>query len=125
MSSSYLFTSESVSEGHPDKVADQISDAILDAILAEPDMSRTSRRIDVGEALRMVPILDPAWVAGAVLDESGFDIDVAALHPGYLRMAKPARWRRGFRRAPEFVRGRLRRGKNFPRADGRRGVFWR
>ena len=29
----YLFTSESVSEGHPDKVADQISDAILDAIL--------------------------------------------------------------------------------------------
>ncbi len=35
MSHSYLFTSESVSEGHPDKVADQISDAILDAILAE------------------------------------------------------------------------------------------
>jgi len=31
--SDYLFTSESVSEGHPDKVADQISDAILDAIL--------------------------------------------------------------------------------------------
>ena len=30
----YLFTSESVSEGHPDKVADQISDAVLDAILA-------------------------------------------------------------------------------------------
>ena len=35
---SYLFTSESVSEGHPDKVADQISDAILDAYLAiDPD----------------------------------------------------------------------------------------
>ncbi|MDE7237354.1 MAG: methionine adenosyltransferase, partial [Paramuribaculum sp.] len=34
----YLFTSESVSEGHPDKVADQISDAILDAFLAhDPD----------------------------------------------------------------------------------------
>lgn len=30
----YLFTSESVSEGHPDKVADQISDAVLDRILA-------------------------------------------------------------------------------------------
>ena len=30
--SSYLFTSESVSEGHPDKIADQISDAVLDAI---------------------------------------------------------------------------------------------
>jgi len=30
----YLFTSESVTEGHPDKVADQVSDAVLDAILA-------------------------------------------------------------------------------------------
>ena len=34
MERSYLFTSESVSEGHPDKLADQISDAILDAFLA-------------------------------------------------------------------------------------------
>mgnify|MGYP003439205766 CR=1 FL=1 len=34
MADSYLFTSESVSEGHPDKVGDQISDAVLDAILA-------------------------------------------------------------------------------------------
>src|SRR5260370_28207412 len=34
MSSSFLFTSESVSEGHPDKIADQISDAVLDAILS-------------------------------------------------------------------------------------------
>jgi len=33
---SYLFTSESVSEGHPDKVADQISDALLDEFLAKP-----------------------------------------------------------------------------------------
>ena len=32
--STYLFTSESVTEGHPDKVCDQISDAVLDAILA-------------------------------------------------------------------------------------------
>ncbi len=42
MSSSYLFTSESVSEGHPDKVADQISDAILDAILAQDKHSRVA-----------------------------------------------------------------------------------
>ena len=34
MSREFLFSSESVSEGHPDKVADQISDAVLDAILA-------------------------------------------------------------------------------------------
>ncbi len=38
----YLFTSESVSEGHPDKVADQISDAILDAILTEDPRSRVA-----------------------------------------------------------------------------------
>jgi len=39
---SYLFTSESVSEGHPDKVADQISDAILDALLAQDPASRVA-----------------------------------------------------------------------------------
>jgi len=42
MSSSFLFTSESVSEGHPDKVADQISDAVLDAILAQDKHSRVA-----------------------------------------------------------------------------------
>jgi S-adenosylmethionine synthetase len=42
MSDSYFFTSESVSEGHPDKVADQISDAILDAILAQDKYSRVA-----------------------------------------------------------------------------------
>jgi S-adenosylmethionine synthetase len=42
MAASYLFTSESVSEGHPDKVADQISDAILDAILAQDPRSRVA-----------------------------------------------------------------------------------
>ncbi|MDB5803945.1 MAG: methionine adenosyltransferase, partial [Betaproteobacteria bacterium] len=40
--SDYLFTSESVSEGHPDKVSDQISDAILDAILAQDKTSRVA-----------------------------------------------------------------------------------
>ncbi len=40
--SDYIFTSESVSEGHPDKVADQISDAILDAILAQDPTSRVA-----------------------------------------------------------------------------------
>jgi S-adenosylmethionine synthetase len=40
--SEYLFTSESVSEGHPDKVSDQISDAILDAILAQDKHSRVA-----------------------------------------------------------------------------------
>jgi S-adenosylmethionine synthetase len=38
----YLFTSESVTEGHPDKIADQISDAVLDAFLAQDPMSRVA-----------------------------------------------------------------------------------
>ena len=42
MDSSYLFTSESVSEGHPDKVADQISDAVLDAILEQDPYGRVA-----------------------------------------------------------------------------------
>ncbi len=42
MASDFLFTSESVSEGHPDKVADQISDAILDAVLAQDPRSRVA-----------------------------------------------------------------------------------
>ena len=42
MRSSYLFTSESVSEGHPDKVADQISDAILDYVLSQDPLGRVA-----------------------------------------------------------------------------------
>lgn len=42
MSNDYLFTSESVSEGHPDKVADQISDSVLDAVLAEDPRGRVA-----------------------------------------------------------------------------------
>ncbi|MFT6991422.1 MAG: S-adenosylmethionine synthetase, partial [Paraglaciecola sp.] len=39
---SHLFTSESVSEGHPDKIADQISDAVLDAILTQDPKARVA-----------------------------------------------------------------------------------
>ena len=51
MSNDYLFTSESVSEGHPDKVADQISDAILDAILAQDPLSRVAAETLVNTGL--------------------------------------------------------------------------
>ena len=44
--SKYTFTSESVTEGHPDKMADQVSDAVLDAILTE-DPERPRRLRDV------------------------------------------------------------------------------
>ena len=40
--SGYLFTSESVTEGHPDKIADQISDAVLDAALSEDPTARVA-----------------------------------------------------------------------------------
>ena len=38
----YLFTSESVTEGHPDKIADQVSDAVLDAVLAQDPTGRVA-----------------------------------------------------------------------------------
>jgi S-adenosylmethionine synthetase len=43
MSEDFLFTSESVSDGHPDKIADQISDAVLDAILSKDIHARSLR----------------------------------------------------------------------------------
>lgn len=49
--SEYLFTSESVSEGHPDKVADQISDAILDAILSQDKYARVAAETLVNTGL--------------------------------------------------------------------------
>ena len=51
---SYFFTSESVSEGHPDKVADQISDAILDAFLAQDPESKVACETLVTTGLTIV-----------------------------------------------------------------------
>ena len=65
--SSYLFTSESVSEGHPDKVADQISDAVLDAILEQdpnPERARVAceTMIKTGAVIVGGEITTEAWV---------------------------------------------------------------
>ncbi len=54
MSKSYLFTSESVSEGHPDKVADQISDSVLDALLSKDPKSRVACETMVTTGMAMV-----------------------------------------------------------------------
>ena len=64
MSNSFLFTSESVSEGHPDKVSDQISDAILDAILAEDTRARVACETLVKTGMVMVAgeVTTDAWV---------------------------------------------------------------
>ena len=64
MSNSHLFTSESVSEGHPDKVADQISDAILDALLEHDPRSRVACETLVKTGMVVVAgeITTSAWV---------------------------------------------------------------
>ena len=64
MADSYLFTSESVSEGHPDKVADQISDSILDAIIAQDPHSRVAceTMVNTGMAIISGEITTRAWV---------------------------------------------------------------
>ena len=62
--SAYLFTSESVSEGHPDKLADQISDAVLDAILAQDKSARVAceTMVKTGVAIVAGEITTSAWV---------------------------------------------------------------
>lgn len=54
MSRRYLFTSESVTEGHPDKICDQISDTILDALLAQDSSSRVAAEVVVNTGLVLV-----------------------------------------------------------------------
>lgn len=54
MAKRYLFTSESVTEGHPDKVCDQISDAILDTILAQDPKGRVAAEVSVSTGLVLV-----------------------------------------------------------------------
>ena len=54
MSRRYLFTSESVTEGHPDKICDQISDTILDALLTEDPTSRVAAEVVVNTGLVLI-----------------------------------------------------------------------
>ena len=64
MPNSYLFTSESVSEGHPDKVADQISDAVLDAILKQDPRGRVACEtlVKTGVVIVAGEVTTSAWV---------------------------------------------------------------
>src|SRR3989440_11385476 len=64
MANNYLFTSESVSEGHPDKVADQISDAVLDSILREDPRGRVACEtlIKTGVVVVAGEVTTKAWV---------------------------------------------------------------
>ncbi|NOT13222.1 MAG: methionine adenosyltransferase [Methylococcaceae bacterium] len=64
MSNNYIFTSESVSEGHPDKVADQISDAVLDALLTQDPRSRVACEtlVKTGMVIIAGEVTTNAWV---------------------------------------------------------------
>jgi S-adenosylmethionine synthetase len=64
MQNDFLFTSESVSEGHPDKIADQVSDAILDAILVDDPNARVACETFVKTGMVLVggEITTSAWV---------------------------------------------------------------
>lgn len=81
---SYLFTSESVSEGHPDKVADAISDAVLDLIMTQQDpalrcacetMVTTNRVIVAGEYKGHLDPLDLDYVVRKVVKNIGYEQD--------------------------------------------------
>lgn len=89
----HLFTSESVSEGHPDKIADQISDAVLDAILEQDPKARVACETYVKTGMVMVggEVTTSAWVdieeitrktvrdIGYVHSDMGFDADSCAI----------------------------------------------
>jgi S-adenosylmethionine synthetase len=93
MSENYLFTSESVSEGHPDKMADQISDAILDAILTQDPNARVACEtlIKTGMVIVAGEITTKAWAdieqivrdtirtIGYTSSELGFDAATCAV----------------------------------------------
>ena len=59
MGKNFLFTSESVTEGHPDKICDQVSDAILDAIIAKDPSARVACEVAVTTGLVLVMVKLP------------------------------------------------------------------
>jgi len=93
MSNSHLFTSESVSEGHPDKVADQISDAVLDAIFEQDNKARVAceTMVNTGMVVLSGEITTSAWIdmqavvrqtvkeIGYNSSEMGFDYESCAV----------------------------------------------
>ncbi len=120
----YLFTSESVTEGHPDKIADQISDGILDAILAQDPISRVACETLVTTGLCLVAgeITTKAYVdvQKLVRDDDprrrlhrrsiGFDCDTCAVHlvdPRPVARHRDGRGHRRRRRPGPDVRLRL------------------
>jgi S-adenosylmethionine synthetase len=97
MKSNYLFTSESVSEGHPDKVADQISDAVLDAILAQDPRSRVAADAILDAIFREDP---RSRVAAETLTNTGLVVLAGEIttnaHVDYIQVARDTIKRIGY-----------------------------
>ena len=79
----HLFTSESVTEGHPDKIADQISDGVLDAVLADDPMGRVAcetllvtGQIVVGGEITTTAHLDVPKIARETVRRIGYDLSL-------------------------------------------------
>ncbi len=75
----HIFTSESVTEGHPDKMADQISDAVLDAVLKDDPMGRVACEVLVTTGICVVSgeittktYVDVPSLARSVIDDIGY-----------------------------------------------------
>ena len=86
MANNYVFTSESVSEGHPDKVADQISDAVLDAILAQDKRGRVACEtlIKTGVVIVAGEVTTSAWVdVEALVRKTVLDIGYNSSEMGF------------------------------------------
>ena len=112
MRHNYLFTSESVTEGHPDKIADQISDGILDAIIAQDKYARVACEtiLTTGIAFVAGEISTKAYVEipdiiREVIKDVGYSRRRLGIRLPYLfrpHRHSPAVWRylhgRGFRR---------------------------
>ena len=85
MPSNYLFTSESVSEGHPDKMSDQISDAILDAHIAQDPnarvacetLTKTGLVVVAGEITSTATVDYPSLIRKVVNEIGSFAPDIA------------------------------------------------
>jgi S-adenosylmethionine synthetase len=86
MANNYVFTSESVSEGHPDKVADQISDAVLDAILTQDKRGRVACEtlIKTGVVIVAGEVTTSAWIdVEALVRKTVLDIGYSSSDMGF------------------------------------------
>ena len=109
----FLFTSESVTEGHPDKIADQVSDAVLDAVLTEDPTGRVACETLVTTGLVMVAgeittkaVLDYSDIARDVVRDVGytrakygFDAETCAVVSSHQAAISGYRHGRGHRRS--------------------------